>query len=55
MAVRAGYDHTCALVSTGAMLCWGRNPPWPARQRHQAGHPSSDPRSRPADVGRALR
>jgi alpha-tubulin suppressor-like RCC1 family protein len=24
-AITTGGDHTCALINTGAMLCWGRN------------------------------
>ena len=25
VAITSGYDHTCALMATGDMQCWGRN------------------------------
>ncbi|MBN1655424.1 MAG: hypothetical protein JXA30_16785 [Deltaproteobacteria bacterium] len=26
LEVKAGYQHTCALVESGAVFCWGQNP-----------------------------
>ncbi|MEM5870918.1 MAG: hypothetical protein QXX04_00945 [Candidatus Aenigmatarchaeota archaeon] len=24
-SIAAGYDHTCALLSNGSVMCWGKN------------------------------
>ena len=39
-----GYSHTCAVLDTGAVLCWGKN------DRQQLGDGTSTNRSEPVDV-----
>ena len=44
VSITAGYFHTCALLNTGAVNCWGRN------HKGQLGNGSTDNSSVPAKV-----
>ncbi len=44
-AVSAGYDHTCALLNSGAVKCWGNN------GRGELGDGSTKTRTNPVNVG----
>ena len=39
-----GYSHTCAVLDTGAVMCWGKN------ERQQLGDGTNTDRSEPVDV-----
>ncbi|MCP4500678.1 MAG: hypothetical protein GY822_12025 [Deltaproteobacteria bacterium] len=40
--ISAGRDHTCALLNTGTVQCWGDNLFWAARRWHKLRPPCSD-------------
>ncbi len=44
IAIGSGFDHSCAILSGGAMKCWGKN------HRGQLGDNTTDNRTTPVDV-----